>query len=163
MSSVPTELNGLFERLDHVALAVADPRDVIPLLELIGGTYRNGGHHPTEGFRWVQFDLPAGPKIELLSPNDPQDPDHFLNRFLADRGEGPHHITLKVADIQKAVAAVSALGYEVIGENFANTGWKEAFVHPKSSHGLLIQLAQWDDAASPTQRSLEEVLGEKGQ
>ncbi len=156
---LPEEINGLFERFDHLALAVRDIGAALPLLRLIGGTYRNGGHHPTAGFRWVQFNLLAGPKIELLSPLDPTDGDHFLNRFLAERGEGPHHVTLKVTDIRAAVAEMRSLGYEVVGENLEHHGWKEAFVHPKSAHGLLIQLAQWDDREPQPQRPLEDVLG----
>lgn len=155
---IPGELNGLFERLDHLALAVRDIRNVVPLLDLMGGTYRTGGIHPRDGFRWVQFDLAAGPKIELLSPLDPDDASHFLNRFFADRGEGPHHVTFKVADIRQAIDSVRALGYDVVGENLDNGSWREAFVHPKSSHGLLIQLAEWDDTRPPASRRLEDVL-----
>ncbi len=158
-SPSPAARHTLFERFDHLALAVADARAILPLLELLGGTYRTGGHHPTAGFRWIQYDLPAGPKIEILSPLDAGDDEHFLNRFLRERGEGPHHVTFKVSDIAAAVSAMRALGYEVVGENLAPASWKEAFVHPRSSHGLLIQLAQWEDGGDDPGRPLDEVLG----
>lgn len=155
---MPVELAGVVERFDHLALAVADMRTAIPLLDLLGGTYRNGGHHPTQRFRWAQFDLASGPKIELIEPLDHGDSSHFLVRFLASRGEGPHHVTLKVTDIRKAVAAARELEYDVVGEDFSSPHWKEAFVHPRSSHGLLIQLAEWDDTAPDHRRPLDEVL-----
>jgi catechol 2,3-dioxygenase-like lactoylglutathione lyase family enzyme len=155
----PDELGDTFERFDHLALAVHDIRATLPLVELIGGLYRTGGLHPTAGFRWVQFTLPGDTKLELLSPADPADTDHFLNRFLTERGEGPHHVTFKVRDLRIAVAAARRAGYEVVGESYTG-GWQEAFVHPSSAHGLLIQLAQWDDARTPAPRALDEVLDE---
>ncbi len=158
--SAPAGLTTHVERLDHLALAVHDVRQVLPLLELLGATYRTGGHHGTQHFRWVQFDLPTGPKIELLEPLDPSAADHFLVRFLETRGEGPHHVTFKVDDIAAAVETAAALGYEIVGRDFSSEHWKEAFIHPKSAHGLLIQLAQWDDDAAPQRRSLASVLAD---
>ena len=155
---VPAEFADVIERFDHLALAVSDIGAVLPLFDLLGGTYRNGGHHPTQRFRWAQFDLPSGPKIELLEPLDPDDATHFLVRFLASRGEGPHHVTFKVTDLRKAMAAARDLDYEVVGEDLSSPHWKEAFVHPRSSHGLLIQLAEWDDSVPPRQRPLDAVL-----
>ncbi len=156
--TVPTELSSLVERFDHLALAVHDVRRTLPLLGFLGATYRTGGHHRTQGFRWVQFDLAAGPKIELLSPLDPEDRANFLVRFLAASGEGPHHVTFKVRNITQTVAAVRNLGYSVVGEDLTSPNWKEAFVHPKSSHGLLIQIAEWDEAIPLQHRTLSEVL-----
>ena len=110
----------------------------------------------------MQFDLAAGPKLELLEPLDPEDTKNFLVRFLAGGGEGPHHVTFKVRDIVRAVAAVRELGYAVVGEDHTEPNWKEAFVHPKSSHGLLIQMAEWDDVIPLEHRTLAEVLAEPG-
>ena len=146
-----------FERFDHLALAVRDIRAVLPLLQLMGGVYRTGGRHPTAGFTWVQFMLPGDTKLELLTPADPSDGDHFLNRFLEGRGEGPHHVTFKVRDLRTAVAATRRAGYEVVGESYGGS-WQEAFVHPATAHGLLIQLAQWDDGVAAPPRALEDVL-----
>jgi methylmalonyl-CoA/ethylmalonyl-CoA epimerase len=67
-------------------------------------------------------------------------------------------VTFKVYDIVHAVAAVRRLGYTVVGEDLTGPNWKEAFVHPRSSHGLLIQIAEWDDAIALEHRTLSEVL-----
>ncbi|MBW2536236.1 MAG: VOC family protein [Deltaproteobacteria bacterium] len=158
--TLPAELSGLVERFDHLALAVNDVRRTLPLLGFLGATYRTGGHHRTQRFRWVQFDLAAGPKLELLQPLDPDDGDSFLVRFLAANGEGPHHVTFKVRDIVRTVAAVRELGYAIVGEDFSAPNWKEAFVHPKSSHGLLIQIAEWDDSIPLPHRPLADVLAD---
>lgn len=159
---VAPELSGFVERFDHLALAVGEIRAVLPLMELLGATYRNGGHHPTQRFRWAQFSLPSGPKIELLQPLDPDNGANFLVRFLASKGEGPHHVTFKVTDLRRAVAAARDLEYEVVGESHRSPEWKEAFVHPRSSHGLLIQLAEWDDSAPLRHTPLHQVLEPPG-
>jgi methylmalonyl-CoA/ethylmalonyl-CoA epimerase len=156
------DLSDLVERFDHLALAVNEIRAVLPLMDLLGATYRNGGHHPTQRFRWAQFSLSLGPKLELLQPLDPDNGANFLVRFLASKGEGPHHVTFKVTDLRRAVAAARDLEYEVVGESFTSPEWKEAFVHPRSSYGLLIQLAEWNDSAPLRHMPLDEVLDQPG-
>lgn len=157
-SHLPAEAAAAVERFDHLALAVNDISVALPMITLLGGRYENGGHHPTARFRWAQFLLPGGLKLELLSPLDPDDADHFLVRFLRRRGEGPHHVTFKVFEIGAAEAAFVGAGFEIVGEDLSDAGWKEAFVHPKSANGLLIQLAEWDDSAPTEVRPLDAVL-----
>lgn len=152
------DLAGLVERLDHVAFAVHDVADQLPLLELLGATFRAGGDFEEGGFRWAQFRIPANAKIELIQPLDPGDEAHFVNRFLAARGPGVHHLTFKVSDIEAAITKARELGFEVVGVNIGRPGWREAFVHPKSAHGVLVQLAQWEDAPDPDM-TLDDLLG----
>ncbi len=159
-ASLPAELDTVVERFDHLALAVRDIGSALPMLELLGGVYRSGGHHPTAGFRWVQFDLPGDMKLELLSPLEPADSSHFLVRFLAARGEGAHHVTFKVRRLREAVAAFRGAGFHVVGEDYERQGWKEAFVHPKTTKGLLIQLAEWDDRVPMHVVPLADVLAD---
>jgi len=83
----------------------------------------------------------VGPKIELLTPMGGPDAA-FLERFLSGRGAGPHHFNFVVSDIEDALARVAAFGIEPVGVNLANPGWKEAFLHPRSAHGIVIQVAQ---------------------
>ena len=67
--------------------------------------------------------------------------------FLAARGAGPHHFNFLVTDIEDALARIRDFGIEPVGVNLANPGWKEAFLHPRSAHGIVIQVAQ--QAGSP--------------
>lgn len=152
------ELGRLVERLDHIAIGVNDLADTTALLELVGATFRSGGDFLAGGFRWSQFDLPGSMKMELLQPLDPSDDQHFLVRFLASRGEGVHHVTFKVTDIDAAVARARSLGFEVVGVNTSSDSWKEAFVHPKSAHGVVVQMAQWEDGDPPDDRSFQGVI-----
>jgi len=156
MTDLP-ELDGLVERLDHVAIGVNDLGAAEPLLDLLGAKFRNGGDFIAGGFRWAQFYLPGSAKLELLQPLDRADESHFLVRFLATRGEGVHRRTFKVFDIEASVAKATALGFEVVGVS-TDGWWKEAFVHPKSAHGVVVQLAQWEDSDPPPERTLAGVM-----
>ena len=122
---------------DHVAVAVRRIAEALPLFQaLLGGTPREGGEG--EGFTYRQLTF-AGGTIELL---EPRGDNSFLDRFLAGRGEGLHHITFKVRDLPGWAARLRAAGYRVVGERYENPEWRELFVHPKSGHGVLIQLAE---------------------
>src|SRR5206468_9659888 len=63
-------------------------------------------------------------------------------RFLARRGEGVHHITLRVEDLADQVERLQASGISLVGVSFEDEEWKEAFLHPRDTHGVLIQLAE---------------------
>ncbi|HLW46928.1 MAG TPA: VOC family protein [bacterium] len=122
---------------DHVAIAVRRILDAEPFLrDLLGGT--PGERGTGNGFTFQQYAFPGG-VVELL---EPRGEDSFLVRFLRDRGEGLHHITFKVAGLRAWADKLRSAGYRVVGENYDNPAWRELFVHPKSGHGVLIQLAE---------------------
>jgi len=152
-------LDGLVERLDHVSVAVWDIARAAPFAGLLGGRFREGGLSFGRDFRWVQWDLPNG-KLEMIQPVDGRDDDHFLVRFLRSRGEGVHHLTLKVTDLAEAVERARAAGFRVVGERRAPPTWREAFVHPRSACGVLVPLAAWRDGPPPPRRTLAEALAE---
>ena len=135
-------LGPVIERFDHVSMAVRDIDASRPLLDLLGAVYFDGGTNPWGNFRWAQYDLPGSGRLEMIAPLDP-DPDHFINRFLAERGEGLHHLTFKVYDIHEAVKRATDMGFTVTGLDDTLDGWKEAFLHPRSASGVLIQLAEF--------------------
>ena len=137
-------LQDVIERFDHVSIAVRDIEIAQTLVDLLGGTHIGGGLSYARDFRWIQFDLPGQGRLEMISPVI-DDPENFLNRYLDENGEGLHHLTFKVNDIHKAVARADELGFTVVGFNVEEEDWKEAFVHPASAHGVLIQLAEFPD------------------
>jgi len=131
--------------LDHLAIGTQTLTDGWDLFSgVLGGTWAYGDDSP--GYWWGQLEFAAGPKIELLTPTGGPDAA-FLERFLASRGAGPHHFNFLVTDIDAALARIRAFGLEPIGVNLANPYWKEAFLHPRSAHGIVIQIAQ--QAGSP--------------
>ena len=141
------QLGSVIERFDHVSMAVHDIDAAAPLINLLGGEYYDGGTNHWGDFRWAQYDLPGWGRLELIAPIDP-DPEHFIRRFLAERGEGLHHLTFKVHDIRNAAARAKDMGFTVTGFDDTLDDWKEAFVHPRSSHGVLIQLAEFPDKSA---------------
>lgn len=84
----------------------------------------------------------VGPsKIELLESSDPDGP---IAKFLSKRGEGIHHVAFEVMDIRAEMERLKSQGFRLLNEEpkkGADNKWV-AFVHPKSSHGVLVELCQ---------------------
>ncbi len=141
--------------LDHLAIGTPTLTDGWDLFGgVLGGTWAYGGDSP--GYWWGQLSFAAGPKIELLSPTGGPDAA-FLERFLATHGAGPHHFNFIVPDIERTLADIRACGLEPIGVNLDNPYWKEAFLHPRSAHGIVIQVAQQSGSLDvPAPRELPE-------
>ena len=146
-------------RLDHVAVAVRDVGAGAGLFSgALGGRFLFCGDNDHQGIRVAQFALPGGMKIELISPLRDDAP---VARFLERRGEGVHHLTLLVEDVEVAVARLTGLDYEVVDVDLGSTYWREAFVRPRSAFGTLLQLAdttiRWDEHAA-SGITLDDVL-----
>jgi methylmalonyl-CoA/ethylmalonyl-CoA epimerase len=126
-------------RLDHVAVAVPALAEVTDLLVGdLGGIPAEGG--PGLGFTGAQWRFLNGAKLEVLEPAG--DPSGFLHRFLEQRGRGVHHVTFGVPHLADAAQRARVAGRTVVGYEDSLPAWKEAFLHPKSAHGLVIQLAE---------------------
>lgn len=133
-------------KLDHVAIGLGDARPVIETLTAsLGGTVIGGGTPPKSGFRAMQIHLgsPSAPgmTVELLEPWEPENND-FLVRFLSRHGDAPHHLTFKTSDVAGERRRLERLGFEPVGVDFSNPAWREMFLHPRQSHGTVIQIAQ---------------------
>ena len=146
-------LGGIVKRLDHVCWAVRDIRATLPLVDMLGGRFYQGADNPRNSFRWVQFRLPQG-TLELISPLGER--SSFLHKFFEQRGEGMHHLTFEVEDLSEAVRKAGERGFAVTGVHFSEH-WNEAFLHPRTTNGVLIQLAQWEKDVW-VGYTLEEVL-----
>jgi LAO/AO transport system kinase len=85
--------------------------------------------------------LPAGgPRIELLEPTDPES---VIGRFLAKRGEGLHHVALRVPDLNAAVERLRKAGARLLNEPQTGAGGhRYVFVHPASTGGVLLELIE---------------------
>jgi LAO/AO transport system kinase len=85
--------------------------------------------------------LPAGgPRIELLEPTEA---DSVIGRFLAKRGEGLHHVALRVPDLSATVERLRAAGARLLNEPQTGAGGNRyVFVHPASTGGVLLELIE---------------------
>jgi len=86
--------------------------------------------------------LPVGDtEIELLESTSP---DSSVAKFIEKHGEGLHHIAIRVDNIDAALAELKAKGIKLIDETPRNGagGARIAFVHPRSTHGVLLELCE---------------------
>lgn len=124
---------------DHVALAA--PRIAAApefLVGELGGVSGFGG--PAGDYRWWHWDFAGGGRIEVIEPDGP--PGGFVHRFLARNGPGIHHVTFKVPSLPKTCERAEGFGYDIVGYNDADPGWREAFLHPKQAMGIVVQIVQ---------------------
>lgn len=132
--------------MDHLAVASDHAWDnVIRYAYHLGGRWMGGpDNDPTfemeDRFYFCQVEFAHGTKIEILEAI-PGPGSDFIRRFLYRNGPGPHHYTFKVPDIDEAMDAVSGAGYDLVGVSRDDPEWQEAFLHPKQSHGIVIQLS----------------------
>ena len=144
----------LIERLDHVAIAVPEIKEALPMVEALGGQYFCGANSVRSQFTWVQFHIANQSKLELIAPKSG---DSFVTRFLDERGPGLHHLTFKVTDVSAAARRAQTLGYKILGPNL-DPIWSEVFLHPKNPLGTLVQFAAWPSDDPWTVNSLDDVL-----
>jgi methylmalonyl-CoA/ethylmalonyl-CoA epimerase len=124
------------ERLDHVAIGVHEIDQGAPLFrDILGGEPVPGWDVPEEGFRFAQFRYPNRMKIEPLGESG------FLQDFLARRGEGVHHLSFRVTDIESKLRYLRGRDIDPIHVVLEGR-WKEAFIHPRQAHGVLLQLME---------------------
>ncbi len=126
------------KRIDHVSVVNSDLEGRVRFYQdLFGMVVAERFETADGGFKGVAMNIPGSPtQWEILEPFGDES---FLHRFLADRGPGMHHATFEVEDIAKAADALRAYGIEPFGEGIAGD-WKQLFIHPRDSGGVLIQL-----------------------
>ena len=124
-------------KIDHIGIAVKSIAEARKFFEAtLGATFLYEHANPEGGFRIVELDL-SGFVIELL---EPLGDDSFLHGFLARRGEGVHHLTLDVPNSKTKIAELKAAGIKMAEEREHSPNSYEAFIAPRSSHGVLIQI-----------------------
>jgi methylmalonyl-CoA epimerase len=127
--------------IDHVGIAVHN-------LDESEKFYRDLGFSP--GHREVverekvsvsMLELSNNSRIELIAPTDPES---AVAKFLAKRGPGIHHICLRVENVKSAIEKLKSRGHQMINdEPFVGAhNCLVAFVHPKSTGGVLLELSQ---------------------
>jgi methylmalonyl-CoA/ethylmalonyl-CoA epimerase len=135
-----------FRKVDHVGIAVPDLDAAVAAFTTLFGTGPTSIEEvPDQQVRTAFFC--AGPtNLELLVPTSPTSP---ISGFLAKRGAGIHHVCLEVPDLERALAEYKARGLRLIDETprLGAHGKRIAFLHPKSTGGILIELCEAIPAA----------------
>jgi methylmalonyl-CoA/ethylmalonyl-CoA epimerase len=130
-------------RVDHVGIVVADTAAAVSMYSgLLGLRADPSLEVEREGVR-LTFLRPGAEveatTIELLEPTRA---DTGVARFLERRGEGMHHVCFEVDDVQREIARLGGLGYQVLDQEPRRGahGERLAFVHPRTTRGVLIEL-----------------------
>ena len=131
----------MLKQIDHIAVVVQDMEAALKVYrDALGLPLARVEDVPAEGVKVAFLPMPEGDgEVELVQPTDEES---GIARFLAKRGQGIHHICFRVDDIQAAMDHVVANGLQVIEDEprVGSQGQKYVFIHPKSAHGVLIEL-----------------------
>jgi methylmalonyl-CoA/ethylmalonyl-CoA epimerase len=126
-------------RIAHVGIAVSDLQAALAFYRDVLGLEP----HPPEtadGATIVALSFGQS-EVELLAPLTPDSP---VGKFLARRGPGIHHICYRVPDLDAALNACRAAGYRLVDQvpRLGAAGRRIAFVHPKATEGILLELTE---------------------
>ena len=135
--------------IDHLGIAVRSLAAAKGIYEKLGLTISEEEVVESEGVRLVM--VPVGEtRLELLEPLSEASP---IAKFIAKRGEGLHHVSLRVPDLAAAVERLKKDGVRLISEHMkiGAGGHHYVFVHPSSAGGVLLELVQ--DGARRTKPS----------
>jgi methylmalonyl-CoA/ethylmalonyl-CoA epimerase len=129
--------NSPIGKLDHIGIAVKSVAEARKFFEdVLGARFMVESANEAAGYTLAEFDL-NGLTIELL---EPLGANSFLHKFLEKRGEGMHHLTFNVPDSKRKTAGLKEQGIRIVDETEWSPTSYEAFISPRSAHGVLIQL-----------------------
>lgn len=130
----------MFTQIDHIGIVVHDlDASLKTYCDQLGFTLLERVAIPEQLVEAAFLDAGNG-TIELIAPTDSTS---GTARYLQNRGEGTHHICFAVADIEAALAQLRAQGVRLIDESpRQGVHGLVAFVHPKATHGTMIELLQ---------------------
>jgi methylmalonyl-CoA/ethylmalonyl-CoA epimerase len=126
-------------KLDHIGIAVKS-LDAARIYESLGLRVEHVETVETQKVK-TAFLSAGDAKLELLEPSSPDSP---IAKFIEKRGEGIHHICLRVDDLESHLARLKAAGYRLVNEAPVPGahGCRVAFLHPSAGNGVLIELSE---------------------
>jgi methylmalonyl-CoA epimerase len=134
----------MIKGIDHVGIAVKSIDEAKKFwVDTLGLTLSHIEEVPEQKVR-VAILKTGGTTIELLEPTSPDSP---VQRFIEKRGEGLHHLTLQTDHLAERLNELKGAGIGLIDEQprTGAGGAKIAFLHPKSAHGVLVELCEPHD------------------
>lgn len=131
----------MIEKIDHIGIAVRSIEKTSELFSNILGLKVAGEEIVEEQKVKVAFLSLGDSELELLESTSPEGP---IARFIEKKGEGIQHIAFRVDNIEKALEKLKKEGVRLIDEKprYGAGGAKIAFLHPKDTNGILIELSE---------------------
>ncbi len=129
------------DKIDHIGIAVPHLKEAVRLYSSLLGIEPDHEEEIQEQKVRTAFYEIGESHFELLEPTHPESP---IAKFLEKRGPGIHHICIQVQGIEKRLEELKAQGIQLIDEKPRKGahGKKVAFVHPKSTGGVLLELSE---------------------
>jgi len=135
--------------VDHIGIAVKDLESSIKKFEkVLGAELVARIEGELVGEKMTAAYLKLGDQVIVLDASN--DPDGFINRFIAKRGEGINHLGLEVKDLKAFAQTAKDEGLQVVYEVEVNPYRKEMVLHPKAFCGILLQVIEWSPEAGET-------------
>ena len=131
-------------KIDHLGIAVHSIEEAKKLFQDTLGLKFEGSETVAEQKVTTAFFPVGDSEVELLESTAPDGP---IAKYLEKRGEGIQHIAFRVENIEEALAELKEKGIRLIDEKtrLGAGGAKIAFLHPKSTHGVLIEISERED------------------
>ena len=128
-------------KIDHIGIAVKSIDEAKNLYSGLFGLKHEGSETVAEQKVTTAFFPVGGTKVELLESTSPDGP---IAKYIEKKGEGIQHIAFRVENIEEALAELKAKGIQLIDEKPRRgaRGAKIAFLHPKSTFGVLVELCE---------------------
>ncbi len=130
----------MIRKIDHVGIAVKSLDEAVKTYEALGFEVEEIEEVKEQKVKVAM--LPVGEsRVELLEATSPES---AIAKFIDSRGEGIHHIAINVENIEEAIKKARESGLRLIDEKprIGAGGKKVAFVHPKSTHGVLLEFVE---------------------
>jgi methylmalonyl-CoA/ethylmalonyl-CoA epimerase len=129
------------QHIEHIGIAVKDLEKSIKFYEEVLGLICYGVEEVKDQKVRTAFFMIGQTKIELLQSTDPEGP---IGKFIEKRGEGIHHLAFAVQGLENCLAEMESKGIQLIDKmpRKGAEGLDIAFLHPKSTDGILIELCE---------------------
>lgn len=138
----------MIKKFNHVGIAVKELEKAIDFFEkTYGANLIKRDRYEDQQFETALVGINAM-RLELIAGLSPES---FIARFIQDRGEGIHHMSLEVDQFEEVVKDLKAKGLKVLGEA-DNADFKACFIHPQENFGILTEIIEpkREDMKAPT-------------
>ena len=134
-------MSGMIENVEEVALAVEHQEEVVTLFEdLFDIEFKESWTVPADKMK-VKSAKIGDTQFHIIAS---ESPDAVIGKYIRDRGEGLHHIAFRVANLERLIRRLKEKGVRLIPEEPREDELRRyIFVHPKSVHGVLIELMEY--------------------
>jgi methylmalonyl-CoA/ethylmalonyl-CoA epimerase len=141
MQYQPKGRTRVFKKVAHIGIAVKNLKEASQRFrDLFGARGSPGESVSSENVNVAMFEI-GGTRVELV---ESRDSSSAIAKFIEKRGEGIHHISFEVDHLEKELGRLKKKGFELLEgyPRLGADGLRVAFLHPKTTNGVLVELSQ---------------------